>query len=102
MRLYPIDVMPWKLRKHSIYGLSVVEGLAANQKAINYIMAMMILSVQDTAWPKVISRPGASPAAYQHPGELIIDTRLLGRHPLPGSGAPFRHGVIAFQTASTS
>lgn len=72
--LYPVVLMTWKPRKASIYGIGETEGLIPNQKAINFNLAMMLLSVQQTAWPKLISTPGAiRQPVTNEPGEHLID-----------------------------
>ncbi len=77
--LYPIEVLCWKIRKNSLYGLSEVEGLIPNQKGLNFIMAMMMLSVQDCAWPKILSKPGALNQQLTNiPGEVVIDNYPAG------------------------
>lgn len=71
--IYPLAVMQWDRRKKSIYGQGDTEGLLPNQKAINTLIAMQILSVQLTGWPKLIYRPGAiDPSRVTNtPGEMI-------------------------------
>jgi hypothetical protein len=72
--LYPVVVMNWEKRKKAINGVSEAEGLIPNQKAINFIIAMMLLSVQDTAWPKILAKQGALQQQITNtPGEIIID-----------------------------
>lgn len=72
--MYPVALMVWKPRKHCIFGIGEAEGLIPNQKAINFNMAMLLLSVQQTAWPKLISTPGAiRQPVTNEPGEHLID-----------------------------
>lgn len=72
--LYPLAVMNWEKRKKSIFGTGEAEGLLPNQKAINYNIAMMLLSVQQTAWPKILSKLGALQQQITNtPGELLVD-----------------------------
>ncbi len=72
--LYPVVLMNWKRRKKCIYGIGEAEGLIPNQKAINFNLAMMLLSVQQTAWPKLLSTPGAiRQPVTNEPGEHLID-----------------------------
>ncbi|MBQ6842364.1 MAG: hypothetical protein IJO80_03980 [Firmicutes bacterium] len=93
LQRYPLEVFCWKPRKHSIYGMGEVEGIIPNQKALNFIMAMMMLSVQDTAWPKIIAKPGALNQQLTNiPGEVVVDNytggegiRVLQGQPLPDS-----------------
>lgn len=78
--LYPIAVMTWQRRKRSIYGLGEVENIIPSQKAINWLMAMNILSAQDTAWPKMIIKPNALRQEVTNtPGEIITDYTPNGR-----------------------
>jgi len=73
--LYPIAVMQWEPRKKSIFGVGDTEGLIPNQKAVNSLIAMQLLSVQLTGWPKLIYRAGAiDPSKVTNaPGEMIED-----------------------------
>jgi hypothetical protein len=57
MRLYPIAVMQWKRRRKSIHGVGDTKGLIPNQRAINTLIAMSILSAQLTGWPKMAIDP---------------------------------------------
>ncbi len=72
--LYPLVLMPWRGRKKCIFGSGEVEDILPNQKAINFNMAMMLLSVQQTAWPKILSKQGAVRQPITNsPGEQIVD-----------------------------
>lgn len=75
MRLYPIAAMQWKRRKKSFFGVGDTEGLIPNQRTINFLMAMQVLSVQLTGWPKLIYKNGAiDPRKITNtPGEMIED-----------------------------
>ena len=76
---YPVVVFPWQLRKKCIFGTGEVEGLIPNQKAINFNMAMMLLSVQDNAWPKILTKPGALQQKITNsPGEILVDYYTSG------------------------
>ncbi|MFD1776657.1 portal protein [Paenibacillus rhizophilus] len=81
LSLYPVAVMQWERRKKSIFGIGDTEGLIPNQKAINTLVAMQILSVQLTGWPKLLYKKGAiDPSKVTNaPGEMIED------HSPPGS-----------------
>ncbi len=71
---YPVIVFPWQTRKKCIFGTGEVEGLIPNQKAVNFNMAMMLLSVQDNAWPKMLVKPGALQQKITNtPGEVLTD-----------------------------
>ena len=74
LRLYPIALMNWYPRKKCIYGIGDTEGLIPNQKAINFNLAMMILSTQNCAFPKLLAKPGALKQSITNtPGEIITD-----------------------------
>lgn len=74
LRLYPIAVMQWKPRKKSIHGVGDTEGLIPNQKGINFLLAMMLLSAQETAWPKILAKPESLKQTITNtPGEIIWD-----------------------------
>jgi hypothetical protein len=79
-RLYPIELMPWYKRKKCIYGIGELKGLIPSQKAINFNIGMMLLSVQQTAWPKIIAKLGAlNQILTNDPGELITDNLVNGQ-----------------------
>jgi hypothetical protein len=80
LSLYPVAVMQWERRKKSIFGIGETEGLIPNQKAINLLMAMQILSAQLTGWPKLIYKAGAiDPSKVTNaPGEMIEDRSAPG------------------------
>jgi hypothetical protein len=84
---YPIAVMQWERRKKSIRGIGDTEGLIPNQKAVNTLVAMQILSVQLTGWPKLIYKKGAiDPSKITNaPGEMIEDHLPVGQ----GDGAKY-------------
>ena len=76
---YPVVVFPWQIRKKCIFGTGEVEGLIPNQKAVNFNMAMMLLSVQDNAWPKMLVKPGALQQKITNtPGEVLTDYYTSG------------------------
>jgi len=76
---YPLAVMQWQKRKRSIYGIGEVEGMIPAQKAVNWLMGMNVLSVQDTAWPKLLVKPGALRQEVTNtPGEIIEDHSIAG------------------------
>lgn len=98
--LYPIIVMNWEKRKKAINGVSEAEGLIPNQKAINFIIAMMLLSVQETAWPKILAKQGALQQQITNtPGEIIIDYDMTGpndgiKYMQPGNISQFAPMVV--------
>lgn len=81
LSLYPLVVMQWKRRKKSIHGVGDTEGLIPNQKAINTLIAMQILSVQLTGWPKMVYKSNAiNPSIVTNaPGEMIEDKLPIGQ-----------------------
>lgn len=78
---YPIAVMQWERRKKSIFGIGDTEGLIPNQKAVNMLVAMQILSVQLTGWPKMVYKSQAiDPSKVTNaPGEMIEDRMPPGQ-----------------------
>ena len=75
-QLYPIVFRQHKRRKDCIYGIGEIIQSIPNNKAINFSLGMMLLSVQQTAWPKLIQKVGAlaSQQITNEPGEIITDT----------------------------
>ncbi|WP_342440013.1 hypothetical protein NSS79_15405 [Paenibacillus sp. FSL L8-0436] len=100
MRKYPIAVFQWKRRKKSIHGGSDSEGIIPNQKAINNLMAMQLLSVQLTGWPKVVYNPNYinANALNNDPSQPISDTSPPGQSTLryltPGSVSSLANGLV--------
>lgn len=97
-KLYPIAVMQWERRKKSIYGLGDTEGIIPNQKAINFLMAMQLLSVQLTGWPKLIYDTGAirPELVTNTPGEMIEITQKGSRveYMTPGNVSSMTQGLV--------
>lgn len=54
LRRYPIAMMNWEERKNCSHGAAEVTGIIPNQIAINKLLAMVIMSVMHTAFPKAI------------------------------------------------
>ncbi|WP_170308103.1 portal protein, partial [Paenibacillus dakarensis] len=81
LSLYPVAVMQWERRKKSIFGVGDTEGLIPNQKAVNMLVAMQILSVQLTGWPKLVYKTNAiDPGKVTNaPGEMIEDRMAPGQ-----------------------
>ena len=73
--LYPVVVGNYEPREGSIYGLSEVEGLIPNQKAINFNVAMALLNNQALAWGKYIVMPNAlkGQTINNEPGQVLVD-----------------------------
>lgn len=78
--LYPIVFKYHRKRKDSIYGIGEVKQAIPNNKAVNFSLGMMLLSVQQTAWPKIIQKMNAlaSQQITNEPGEIITDTTRGG------------------------
>ncbi|MCI8460441.1 MAG: hypothetical protein HFE81_03515 [Bacilli bacterium] len=74
-QLYPIVMKPHKKRKNCIYGIGEVAQAIPNNKAVNFNLALMLLSVQQTAWPKIIQKAGAlaRQVITNAPGEVLTD-----------------------------
>lgn len=74
-QLYPIVFGTHKVRRRCIYGIGEVEQAIPNNKAINFNLGMMLLSVQQTAWPKIVEKAGAlaKQTITNTPGEIITD-----------------------------
>lgn len=92
--LYPVAIFCWYLRKKCIYGIGEVQSMIPAQKAINFLKAMELLSIQQTAWPKLVVKPNAlnRQAITNEPGEIITDYTPNGAgisylSPPPMSGA---------------
>lgn len=73
--LYPIVVGNYEARERSIYGLSEIEGLIPNQKAINFNLAMALLNNQELAWGKYVVLPAALKGQMitNEPGQVLVD-----------------------------
>lgn len=54
LKRYPISIMTWEERKNSCHGTSEVHAQIPNQISINKLLAALIKSVLDTAFPKAI------------------------------------------------
>lgn len=74
-QLYPIVVGNHKDRKSSIYGIGEIKQAIPNNKSINFNIGMMLLSVQNTAWPKLIQKVNALARQQitNEPGQIITD-----------------------------
>ena len=73
--LYPIVCGFYEKRNGSIYGISEIEGLIPNQKAINFNVAMSLLNAQECAWGKYVALPNAlkGQKISNVPGQVLID-----------------------------
>lgn len=78
--LYPVAVMNWYMRKKCLYGIGEAQSMIPAQKAINFLKAMELLSVQQTAWPKIVAKQGALHQKITNaPGEIITDYSPQGQ-----------------------
>ncbi|WP_211749920.1 hypothetical protein [Paenibacillus sp. Marseille-Q4541] len=99
LSLYPVAVMQWERRKKSIFGVGDTEGLIPNQKAVNMLVAMQILSVQLTGWPKLVYKSNAIDPwkVTNAPGEMIEDRSP----PAQGDGVKYlTPGTVNAQAAN--
>jgi hypothetical protein len=77
--LYPVEIVVFKRRKKCTFGRSIIEDIIPNQKALNWGLGMMLLSVQQTAWPKILTKVGAlTQAVTNEPGEILTDNYNVG------------------------
>jgi len=75
--LYPIDMLVFKKRRKCCFGRSIIEDIIPNQKSLNFGIGMMLLSIQQTAWPKILAKVGALNQQLTNiPGEIIEDHSL--------------------------
>ena len=79
--LYPIVCGCYERREGSIFGISEVEGIIPNQKAINFNIAMSLLNAQQCAWGKYLALPGAlkGQKITNTPGQVLIDHTGTGQ-----------------------
>jgi hypothetical protein len=74
IKLYPVELLVLKPRRKCTYGRSMIHDIIPNQKALNWGIGMMLLSVQQTAWPKIIAKVGAlMQPVTNEPGEILTD-----------------------------
>ena len=77
--LYPLDMLGMKRRRKCAYYRSFIEDIIPNQKALNWGIGMQLLSIQQTAWPKIIAKQGAlAQTVTNSPGEILIDESPFG------------------------
>lgn len=76
---YPLVHIGFKRRRKSVYYRSLIEDIIPNQKSLNWGLGMQLLSVQQTAWPKIIAKVGAlTQQVTNEPGEILYDNALQG------------------------
>ena len=92
--LYPIVVGQYETREGCIYGLGEVEGIIPNQRAVNFNLAMMLLSAQENGWGKYVVSKDAlrGQVITNEPGQVLTDhtpggggIRRLSDHALPAA-----------------
>ena len=92
--LYPVVVGQYEEREGCIYGLGEVEGIIPNQRAVNFNLAMMLLSAQENGWGKYIVSKDAlrGQVITNEPGQVLTDhtpggggIRRLSDHSLPAA-----------------
>lgn len=100
LELYPLVVMQWKRRKKSIFGVGDTEGLIPNQKAINFLIAMQVLSVQKTGWPTLlIKKSMIRQTPTNDPGQVLFDESPPGQgwgaqYLNPGAISPHAQNLV--------
>ncbi len=92
--LYPVVVGQYEAREGCIYGLGEVEGIIPNQRAVNFNLAMMLLSAQENGWGKYVVSKDAlrGQVITNEPGQVLTDhtpggggIRRLSDHALPAA-----------------
>jgi len=85
--LYPIEIISWKKRKKSIFGVGEAKDIITINRAYNFLKAMQILSVQDTGWPKTVVKKGMLEGNITNaPGEVLVERETGAiRHLTPPS-----------------
>lgn len=73
--LYPIVVGNYEYREKCIYGLGEIEGIVPNQRAINFNVAMMLLSAQENGLGKYVVDKDAlrGQVITNEPGQVLTD-----------------------------
>ncbi|MCE5227875.1 MAG: hypothetical protein LLG05_18705 [Porphyromonadaceae bacterium] len=74
IEIYPVEVLVFKTRKKCVFGRAILDDVKANNRILNTGLGLMFLSVQQTAWPKLLAKMGAlTQAVTNEPGEIITD-----------------------------
>ena len=96
--LYPISVYNYEPREKSIYGISEVEEIIPNQKALNFTFMMQLLSIQNLAWGKWIVKAGALKQKINNaPGQVLTDHTPYGVKGISRSDEPpISNSPVAF------
>lgn len=77
-KLYPIVNMQWYEKDKSWYGIGDTEGLINNQKSINLMVAMQMMSAQLTGMPKLMLKQGFIDNFNNDPASVIVDNNPTG------------------------
>ena len=108
--LYPIVVGQYERREGCIYGLGEVEGIIPNQRAINFNLAMMLLSAQENGWGKYVVGKDAlkGQVISNEPGQVLTDytpggggIRRLSDHALPAAPMQIVEALTSLTRAVT-
>lgn len=100
LKLYPVAIMPWKVRMDCIYGSDEVNWMIPNQRLVNGLLSMDAMSKQLTGFPKMIV------------DKRYVDTRMItntvgeiipiGKANLPPNYNPISYLQPAAQTQNVS
>lgn len=110
MPLYPIVIGQYDEREGSIYGIGEAEGLIANQREVNFGIAMSLLNAQTNAWGKYVADKGAlgDQVITNEPGQTLIDysgtgngIRVLPAQPLSSHPMALVEGVMGLTRTVT-
>ena len=77
-KLYPIARMNWYEQDKNWYGIGETEGLLANQKSINFITAMQMMSQQMSGMPKLMIKDQYIKSFNNDPAAPIMDKNPSG------------------------
>jgi len=73
-RIYPIAAFHWEPVRKRFWATGEVEALIPNQKALNELLAMDLLSKMLVSWPKLVRKVGAIKQKLTNtPGEDVVD-----------------------------
>lgn len=72
---YPIETGSLRPREKCIYGISEIEGIVDNQRAINGHISMILMNAQQLGWGKWIVKKGAlnGQQITNKPGQILTD-----------------------------
>ena len=77
---YPVEVGCLTPRDHCIYGISEVEGIKDNQRAVNFQLSMILLNAQSMGMGKILLKAGAlkNQVVNNSPAQVLIDHTPIG------------------------